>query len=73
MEVRIGVQHVTREVVLESDESAEDVRAQVAKALSSGDPLTLADERGHTVTVPANVIAYVDVASEQARRVGFGS
>lgn len=73
MEVKIGVQHVAREVVLESDQSADEVRDLVAAALKSGDPLMLTDERGHTVTVPASVIAYVDVASEQARRVGFGS
>ena len=73
MEVRIGVQHVAREVVLESEQTPDEVRDLVAASLKSGEPLVLADERGHTVTVSASVIAYVDVASEQARRVGFGT
>lgn len=72
MEVRIGVQNVAREIVIESHVSADEVRASVAEALSSGAPLTLSDERGHSVTVPASALAYVDIAAEQKGRVGFG-
>lgn len=72
MEVRIGVQHVAREVVLESEQTADEVRDLVGAAMKSGEPLVLADERGHTVTVAGSALAYVDVASETARRVGFG-
>ncbi|TWP33747.1 DUF3107 domain-containing protein [Leekyejoonella antrihumi] len=73
MEVRIGVQHVAREVVIESKQTPDEVREQVASALEKGTPLTLTDERGHTVTVPAAVLGYVDVGSEQPFKVGFGS
>ncbi|NNG39184.1 DUF3107 domain-containing protein [Flexivirga sp. ID2601S] len=72
MEVRIGVQHVAREVVIESNQPPNEVRTLVSKALSSGEPLELTDERGHTVIVPANVLGYIDIGSEQRGRVGFG-
>jgi len=72
VEIRIGVQHVAREVVLESEQAPEEVRALVAESLEKGTPLTLKDERGHTVVVPANVLGYIDIGSEQRGRVGFG-
>lgn len=72
MEVRIGVQNVAREIVIESNQSAAEVRDAVNEALSSGTPLTLTDEREHSVTVPASALAYVDIAAEQKGRVGFG-
>ena len=72
MEVRIGVQNVARELVIDSHENADAVREHVRAALDSGTPLTLSDERGHSVTVPASAIGYVDIAAEQKGRVGFG-
>lgn len=71
MEIRIGVQHVAREVVLESKQTPEEVRSAVAEALDKGTPLTLTDERGHTVIVPGGVIGYIDIGSEQRGHVGF--
>jgi len=73
VEVRIGVQHVAREVVIESKQTPDEVRELVSAALEKGTPLTLTDERGHTVTVPAGVLGYVDIGSEQPFKVGFGS
>jgi len=31
------------------------------------------DERGRRVIVPANLVAYVEIAQADVRRVGFGS
>lgn len=73
MEVRIGVQHVAREIVIESKQTPDEVRELVTAALEGGTPLTLADERGRTVTVPVGVLGYVDVGTEQPFKVGFGS
>lgn len=72
MEVKIGVQNVAREVVIESAQSADEVTQQVREALTSGQPLELVDERGQRVVVPAGVIGYVDIAAETRGRVGFG-
>ncbi|HET7329021.1 MAG TPA: DUF3107 domain-containing protein [Nocardioidaceae bacterium] len=74
MEVRIGVQHVNREITLESTESADEVQHKIAGALSGDEPLVvLVDEKGRRVVVPAAKLAYVEIGEETARKVGFGS
>lgn len=72
MEVRIGVQHTPREIVLDSDESQDDVEKQVSDALKDGSGLlSLSDNRGRRVVVPAGIVAYVEIAPADVRRVGF--
>ncbi|QCU77710.1 DUF3107 domain-containing protein [Citricoccus sp. SGAir0253] len=71
MEIRIGVQNVAREVVIESDASNEDVARLVSDALAEGGPLRLKDTKGRVVLVPANIIGYVEIGTESARPVGF--
>ncbi len=72
VEIKIGVQDTPREVQLDSDQSSEDVIAAVEKALKDGANLTLVDDRGRTVIVPAAKIAYVEVGAPTKGRVGFG-
>jgi hypothetical protein len=72
VEVRIGVLHTPRELVLESDETQDEVQEQVATALNDGSGLlTLTDNRGRRVIVPASIVAYVEIAPADVRRVGF--
>lgn len=71
MEIRIGVQNSNREVVLESNLSAADVRKLVDSAIAKPEALVLEDDKGRTVIVPAGVIAYVDIAASDVRKVGF--
>ena len=72
MEVKIGVLHTPREIVLESSQSQDEVEQAVAAALSSVDgQLALTDEKGRRVIVPANLIAYIEIAQADGRRVGF--
>ena len=74
MEVKIGVQHASREIVLESNDSAAEVARSVTDAMSSGDPvLTLTDEKGRQVIVPKDKLAYVEIGEPENRRVGFGA
>ena len=74
MEVKIGVQFATRELVLESTQSAEDVAKAVAEALKADlGVLTLVDDKGRRVLVPADKLAYVEIAESEQRRVGFGA
>ena len=74
MEVKIGVLHTAREIVLDSPQTPEEVEQLVAGALKSVDgQLKLTDDRGRTVIVPANLVAYVDIAQADTRRVGFTS
>jgi hypothetical protein len=73
VEVRIGVQHVTRELVVDSAESQEAVIAAVSAAVAgTTEVLALTDERGRQVVVPSNKVAYVEIGEPESRRVGFG-
>ncbi|MEU6948905.1 MULTISPECIES: DUF3107 domain-containing protein [unclassified Streptomyces] len=74
MEVKIGVQHAPREIVLESGQSAEEVERAVADALAGkAQLLSLTDEKGRKVLIPADKIAYVEIGEPAVRRVGFGA
>ncbi|EFL17445.1 DUF3107 domain-containing protein [Streptomyces sp. C] len=74
MEVKIGVQHAPREIVLESDLSAEELEAVVAAALSGKAPLlSLTDVKGRKVLVPSDRLSYVDLGEPSVRKVGFGA
>jgi hypothetical protein len=74
VEIKIGVQHVGRELVLESTESPEEVEQRVSDALSGSAPLlSLTDEKGRRVLVPSDRLAYVELGEPSARRVGFGT
>ena len=71
MEVKVGIQHVSREVVVETSKSGADIQQAFAEAVDSGGVFTVTDDRGRTVLIPAAKIAYVDLGEESARRVGF--
>ncbi len=73
MEVRIGVQHAPREVVVNTDSTPDKLAALVAKAFADGGLLTLKDVRGRTVLVPTDRLAYVELGPESERRVGFAT
>ncbi|KQO03986.1 ATP-binding protein [Arthrobacter sp. Leaf234] len=73
MEVKIGIQNVNREIVLESSESADAIADLVAAAMGSGSELRLKDSKGRQVIVPTSVLGYVEIGAEESRRVGFGA
>lgn len=71
MEVKIGVLHTGRELVLESAETPTEVEKTVTAALADGSGvLQLVDEKGRRVMVPVDKLAYVEIA-EAHRQVGF--
>jgi hypothetical protein len=74
VEVKIGVQNTPREIAFESVQSPTEVEKAVSAALQ--DPtgvLKLVDEKGRRIIVAASVIAYVEIAEAEIRRVGFGA
>ena len=74
MEVKIGVQHASRELVIDTDEEAEAIEKRVADALASGDGvLTLVDNKGRRTLVPAARLAYVEIGGGAVGTVGFRS
>ena len=74
MEVKIGVQYAPRELVLESAQSPDEVAQLVDTALRADlGVLSLVDEKGRRVLVPADKLAYVEIAENEQRRVGFAA
>lgn len=72
MEIRIGITQSGRELNFDSSESAEAVKRAIAQALDSGAThLTFHDTKGNTLIIPSNSIAYVEIGTEESRRVGF--
>lgn len=72
MEIRIGVLHAPREIVIESGQTAEEIQAAVEAAVAANTTLQLQDEKGRVVLVPAANLGYIDIAATESRRVGFG-
>jgi hypothetical protein len=73
VEVKIGVQYAARELQLESNQTADEVEQAVAAALKNGGLLTLVDDHGRRIVVPADRLAYVEIGEQVERRVGFGA
>ncbi|HEY5821228.1 MAG TPA: DUF3107 domain-containing protein [Propionibacteriaceae bacterium] len=73
MEIKVGIQHVNREVVAETSQSAAEIEKAFAEAVETDGVFTVTDEHGRKVLIPAVKIAYLDLGEENARRVGFGS
>ena len=73
MDIKVGIQHVSREVVVDTTESARDVEQAFSAALAGDTFLRLTDSHGRQVLIPADKIAYIDLGEENARRVGFGT
>ncbi len=73
MEIKVGIQYVNREVVVETDETSAQVEKSFSDAVVNGSVLTLTDNRGRRVMIPGDKIAYLELGEENARRVGFGS
>jgi hypothetical protein len=74
MEVKIGVQNVTRELTIDTDQSGEDIEATVTKALSGDEAVvTLTDAKGRKVIVPVAKLAYIELGSPSVGQVGFRS
>jgi len=74
VEVKIGVLHAPREINIESAQTADEVEKAVAEALSGASKLlSLVDEHGRKVLIPADRLAYVEIGEPATRRVGFGA
>jgi Protein of unknown function (DUF3107) len=73
VEIKIGVQNVAREIVVESKQSPDEVEALVTAALTEGGLLNLVEDSGRRVIVPVATIGYVDVGAARKGSVGFGT
>ena len=75
VEVKIGIQSVPREIIAETDTTAEQVERALAAALT-GEPgalFRLDIHNGGRLLIPADKLAYVEFTTVESRRVGFGN
>jgi hypothetical protein len=72
VEVKIGVVYAPRELLVETDRTAEDVEAALAKAIVDGGVFSIQDDKGSRVVVPVDKVAYLEIATPDDRKVGFG-
>ena len=76
MEVKIGIQSVPRELVVDTDATAEEIERDLAAALGAAEGtaiFALSTQKGGRILVPADKIAFLEFTTDQARRVGFGN
>jgi hypothetical protein len=70
--VKIGIQSVPRELVLETESAFEEVERSLTTAITDGGVFVLTDDKGGKIMVPADKIAYVEIGGAEPRRIGFG-
>jgi hypothetical protein len=74
LQVRIGVQNVAKELVVETSQSADEVTEALSAALDEPNGvLVLKDRRAGRVVIPAARVGYLEIAEDEQRSVGFGS
>lgn len=74
MEVKIGVQSVAREIVIETTMSPDEIQQALLSALSMDHGIfSLDDNRGGRVVVPVDKLGYIELSEQESRQVGFGS
>ncbi|HSP75964.1 MAG TPA: DUF3107 domain-containing protein [Cryobacterium sp.] len=72
MDIRIGIFNSPREISFESSQPANVVEETVAAALAGETGyLKLSDSKGKLYIVPTVGLAYVELGTEESRRVGF--
>lgn len=73
VEVRIGITESPRELTIELSHSADEIEANVARALHEGSHIAFTDDKGRRLIVPASKIGFVEVSARSERKVGFGT
>ena len=72
MEIRIGITNTGRELNFETNETSDAVKTAVATALdSSASHVSFTDVKGNSYLVPTANLAFVELGTEESRRVGF--
>jgi hypothetical protein len=72
MEIRIGIANTGRELSFETGEAADSVKKSIAEALDAGaSHVTFSDVKGNSYIVPTVGLAYIEIGTEESRRVGF--
>jgi hypothetical protein len=73
VEVKIGIQSVPRELILETESNEDQIEAALKAAVAEDGVFVLVDAKGGRVLVPAKKIGYVEFGASEPRRVGFSN
>jgi hypothetical protein len=81
VEVKIGIQSVPRELIIETDETQAEIEMRLEGALAayiegsrqSSPVFAVTSPKGGRILIPADKIAFIEFSTDQARRVGFGN
>jgi Protein of unknown function (DUF3107) len=73
VEIKIGIQSIQRELVLDTPSSPDEVERSLTTALSNGGMFVVRDEKGGKVLIPADKIGYVELNGGEQHRIGFGN
>ncbi len=71
MEVKIGVQHAPRELIVDTATTAAEVEARLQEAIAGGGVFRLEDSKGRAVVIPADKVAYLELGIASSATVGF--
>lgn len=72
MEIKIGVLHAPRELLVDTEKTADQVAKAVSDAVLKGGTVTFDDVRGKRLILPVDKLAYIEIGEPEQRRVGFG-
>jgi 3-hydroxyacyl-CoA dehydrogenase len=74
VEVKIGVQSVARELVIETSMTPDDVERALTLALGTSDGIfRITDDSGGQTLVPVDKLGYVEIGKSTSKSVGFGT
>ncbi|MDE0545690.1 DUF3107 domain-containing protein [Microbacterium sp. C7(2022)] len=72
MEIRIGIANTGRELSFDTSETAAAVKKSVGAALDAGAThVSFTDVKGNSYIVPTAGLAFIEIGTEESRRVGF--
>jgi hypothetical protein len=73
MEVKIAVRTVHRELILETDMSADEVETELRNALAAERGVfAITDTKGRRVIVPVSALGFIEIGEDEQRPIGFG-
>jgi hypothetical protein len=76
VEIKIGIQSIPRELVVDTDTPVEEIERALGDALRSADGqrvFAVDTLKGGRLLIPADKIAFLEFSPDSARRVGFGN
>ncbi len=73
VEVKIGVQHASRELLVETDQTTEAITTALNEAIANEAVFSLTDTKGKVTVVPSAKVAYVEIGRSVSGQVGFRS